>query len=656
MNSSRYEVVGTALDESARIVDQNTASCTFIKVVLSKKNIILVLLFLLVLPLTFALSANTPAHAHSSVLQTVPADGESLSVPPSEIEIVFNENVTMSANGITVYNGEGADVPVSTPEITTGENGVTASVAPVSPLENSWYAVSWRAISQDGHPIQGSFTFNAGSSESTYDIGSQATDPTALYRDLGSVLRILGYVAVILTVGFFAAIYILAPSPKLVGLSTKFALFSIGLGLLATPLVIVNNALILNGGTFADYQPAFMIALQSSTGTALLLRIAAYFGLATAVLLSSEKNMRIVSAVIGFASAAALAVSYAIAGHANAVDSVNLAGVSVVAHILAGGIWVGGIPALALAFRRKTELSDGQLISVVDRFSIAATVSVILVIVFGISASFTMFEEFTDIFSEYGYILLAKFGLVSILALLGAYNHFIVLPSLRRTLQEKSSGNVKATGEENPEVDLESKENDNDELDETFSFTIENPRKHLGAILKIEALAFLAVALVTGFLTSYAAPAAGGSHAAHLGIEHNHSGSIDPGVLAALAELEPKIIQNTFGDGEVQVNYRPGRTDRENEIVIVFYDKLGNEISADTVEVSFMHVETGVGPIERSVETRDGRNILNTRDLGIPGKWSMTVKARTGGLSAATGEVILDIIAPDDLESLTSVE
>ena len=34
----------------------------------------------------------------------------------------------------------------------------------------------------------------------------------------------------------------------------------------------------------------------------------------------------------------------------------------------------------------------------------------------------------------------------------------------------------------------------------------------------------------------------------------------------------------------------------------------------------------------------------------------MTVKARTGGLSAASSEVILDITAPADPDSLTSVD
>ena len=637
-------------------IDQSHTKRTLIKVVTGRKNIVFTLLFLLILPITLVISSNSTVYAHSSVSQTVPADGETLAVPPSEIEIFFNENITMSSNGITLYNAEGEEVPVSPPDIVPNEKSVIASVKPIDSLETSWYAVSWRAISQDGHPIQGSFTFNAGSLDSAYDPTRQAADPTEIYRDIGSILRTLGYLAIILTVGFFAAIYVLATSPKLVNLSTKFALASIGLGLIVTPLVIVNNALILNGGTFTDYQPAFMIALQSSTGTSLLLRIAAYFGLATAVLLSSEKNMRIVSAVIGFASTAALAVSYAISGHANAVDATNLASISIVVHILAGGIWLGGLPALALAFRKKNNLSDEQLVSVVDRFSIAATVSVLLVLSFGIAASFTMFEEFGDIFSDYGYVLLIKFGLVSLLALLGAYNHFFVLPSLRKTLKEETDGTTSSNDNDSTEIPNDSNEKTTKPVDENFSFTISNPRKHLGSILKLEALAFLAVAITTGFLTSYPAPAAGGSHAAHLGLEHSHSSSIDPGVLAALAELEPKIIQNTFGDGEVQVNYRPGRTDRENEIVLVFYDKLGNEISADNVEVSFTHVDTGIGPIERSVEAKDGRNILNTRDLGIPGKWSMTVKARTGGLSAASSEVILDITAPADPDSLTSVD
>lgn len=630
---------------------------------ISKKTLTLVLVFVTSL-LSFGLLTTSPALAHSSVISTFPSDGEVLATPPDRIEMAFNENITMSSNGITLFDSSGESIPVSTPVIEPDGKAFIATVEPVEDLQPSWYAVSWRAISQDGHPIQGSFTFNAGAVEQAYDPEAGVSDPTALYRDLGNVLRTLGYIALILTIGFFAAIYVLNPSKEAVSFSTKLGLASIGLGLVVTPLIIVNNALILNGGTFTDYQPAFMIALQSSTGTSLLLRIAAYFGLATAVLLSSEKGMRIVSAVIGFAAAAALAVSYAISGHANAVDPVNLASISVVAHVLAGGIWLGGLPALAYSFRKKTKLTDMQLVTVADRFSIAATVSVIIVLIFGVTASLTMFEEFEDIFTEYGYIILVKFTLVSILALLGAYNHFIVLPALRKevkanALHVETNSDQPASetiSDEASQLTLGNKTEENSDTDneEGFSLSISNPIKHLRNILKVEALAFLAVAVTTGALTAWPAPAAGGSHAAHLGLEHSHSSSLDPGVLAALAELEPKITQNSFGEGEVQVNYRPGRTDRENEIVLFFYDELGNEISAENIEISFTHPETGVGPIERTVTSVDGRNVLNTRDLGIEGKWVMSITARTGGLSAASTEVTLDIKSPVTPETVNS--
>ena len=648
------------------MVKHNKNSTLKVMPLLSRKNFSLLLVSIISF-LTIGLLTTSPALAHSSVLSTYPSDGEVLMSPPDKIEMAFNENITMSANGITLFDSSGEPVPVSTPIIEPDGKAFIATVEPLNELPTSWYAVSWRAISQDGHPIQGSFTFNAGATEQVYDPDAGVSDPTAIYRDLGNILRTLGYIALILTIGFFAAIYVLNPSKEAVSFSTKLALGSIGLGLIVTPLIIVNNALILNGGTFDDYQPAFMIALQSSTGTSLLLRIAAYFGLATAVLLSSEKGMRIVSAVIGFAAAAALAVSYAISGHANSVDPVNLASISIVAHVLAGGIWLGGIPALAYSFRKKTKLSNLQLVAVADRFSIAATVSVLIVLIFGVTASLTMFEEFEDIFTEYGYIILLKFALVSVLALLGAYNHFIVLPSLRKeindsqvsqdstselagvsTFEENNDSNT-LLEETNPLSSTESQD-----LEDGFSFTVKNPIAHLRNILKIEALAFVLVALVTGWLTAWPAPAAAGSHAAHLGLEHSHSSSLDPGVLAALAELEPKITQNSFGAGEVQVNYRPGRTDRENEIVLFFYDESGNEINAENIEVAFTHPETGIGPIERQITTIDGRNVLNTRDLGIQGKWVMSIKARTGGLSAAATEVTLEIKAPVTSENLNS--
>ncbi|WP_058371583.1 copper resistance CopC family protein [Fulvimarina pelagi] len=93
------------------------------------------------------------ALAHSKKETTEPADGTTVGAVE---EVVLSFDTPMR---ITKISLQGSSGPI---ELTseTGTEATTRYVAtPDDPLESDSYSVEWRGLAADGHPMQGSFSF-----------------------------------------------------------------------------------------------------------------------------------------------------------------------------------------------------------------------------------------------------------------------------------------------------------------------------------------------------------------------------------------------------------------------------------------------------------------------------------------------------------------
>jgi methionine-rich copper-binding protein CopC len=113
-----------------------------------------------------------PAAAHNTLLSTSPTDGEQLSSPPSEIKLVFNDDVIEIGTEMAV-GGPSGPVAIAKPVI----NGATVTAALPPDLAAGEYTVQWRVTSADGHPISGTFSF--GTQAPAAAPATTAPEPTA---------------------------------------------------------------------------------------------------------------------------------------------------------------------------------------------------------------------------------------------------------------------------------------------------------------------------------------------------------------------------------------------------------------------------------------------------------------------------------------------
>lgn len=118
----------------------------------------------------------TPAYAHDELVSTNPAADTTLEQAPSELELTYSGDImdVAGANQVRVTNAAGETVTEGEPEV----DGTVVTQDLATQETDDTYTVTWRVVSSDGHPIQGTFTYTVGTgaAQSTESVASEETE------------------------------------------------------------------------------------------------------------------------------------------------------------------------------------------------------------------------------------------------------------------------------------------------------------------------------------------------------------------------------------------------------------------------------------------------------------------------------------------------
>ena len=151
-------------------------------------------------------SSVPDASVHAVLESTNPADQSVLAKSPPKVLLTFGEAVTITGSAIRVFDGHGnrVDEGAATHDATNDE--VEIGLKPNLP-EGS-YAVAWRVISADSHPVHGGLVFSVGTKGAVGGLDQYLTASSQpLWEAVGDTLRAIGYLAAFGVVGgvFFGA-------------------------------------------------------------------------------------------------------------------------------------------------------------------------------------------------------------------------------------------------------------------------------------------------------------------------------------------------------------------------------------------------------------------------------------------------------------------
>ena len=122
-----------------------------------------------------------PAAAHDEVLSTSPEQDAVLETAPEEIELTYSGEIMDIGHQVLVTDSEGQSV-------TEGplERDGSQVIQPLADTgaQDGTYQVVWRVVSSDGHPIEGTYTYEVGDgADTTTPAPSLSSSPTQVPAD-----------------------------------------------------------------------------------------------------------------------------------------------------------------------------------------------------------------------------------------------------------------------------------------------------------------------------------------------------------------------------------------------------------------------------------------------------------------------------------------
>jgi copper transport protein len=394
-----------------------------------------------------ALAAPASAFAHAYIIKTSPSASVTVNHPPKEVDLTYDEAVEPRFATISVTNPQ-AQQETTAPPHRSPTNADTL-VVPLKPnLPEGWYLVYWRAISADGHPVAGAFTFAVGPNpgpQTAFKIPSlsvSAATPVLL------VAKWLMFLSFMTAIGLLVLRTLIArdvprrlPGASLRSVSIAF-FASIAVALVVTPIYdLMSTALYAQTGFF-DLGTTIPLLTSSHFGRSLLdleivLALLAVAGAIAIWLDIPDREHRSTAALLALigalvASAAALVVP-GLAGHAAQTNPVSLSLFLDSVHLAAGSIWLGGLVGLLVLGATVGSLRVQTFAAVVPRFSKVAFVSVMALVASGIGSALQHFPTLDSLWTtSYGQALILKLLFLGGTMMIAAVNFGWTAPSFRR--------------------------------------------------------------------------------------------------------------------------------------------------------------------------------------------------------------------------------
>ncbi len=375
------------------------------------------------------LALPSSASAHAYLIKTVPAASGVLDTPPKTVQLTYDEAVEPRFAIISVTDASGKQE--TTGPVTRSPSDPDTLVVPLRPnLPQGWYLIYWRAISVDGHPVQGAFTYAVGPNPGPApqfpvpSISATATSTNLL------IARWVMFLSVMVAIGLFALRMLIARplvrrvrGARLRPLSIAFVIASV-VGLLAIPtyldFAIANDSLrsVFDLGALV---PLFRVTAFGRGYVDMLECFALFCGAAWIALWLDrpDRDRRSIAELLSLTgallAAAAVLVIPGAAGHAGQTSPRGLSMFLDWLHLASGSLWVGGLIGLLVVWGSLgSELRTAGLSVCVPRFSNIALPSVLALLATGTAATIIHMPAVNALWETgYGKAILVKIGLLT---------------------------------------------------------------------------------------------------------------------------------------------------------------------------------------------------------------------------------------------------
>lgn len=363
-----------------------------------------------------------PASAHAALVHTDPGAGAVLAAAPAEVRLRFTEAVSPVAAQTAVLTPTGGRADVA-PPVSAGQSVVLRLD---TGLTDGTYRVTYRVVSDDGHPVAGGFSFSVGAPSAVgggYSTpGRQAVDPAVAVAL--PVVRYLGLVGLVLLAG--PAVFLAALWPRRLSSRAPVRLALVGAGVLAVDTLVelyLQAPYRTGGSAFSASAGELAEVLSGRVGLALAARVCLVL---VAVLVALPALNRLGRPDAGPGPRWALAVlgglavlTWPLSGHAGSSRVPQLTVLTDAVHVAAMATWLGGLVVLVALVLRRAD--HDELTSLLPLWSRWATGAVVALGVAGLTQAVVLVGSWNALLhTRYGALLLAKAALFGVILLAAA--------------------------------------------------------------------------------------------------------------------------------------------------------------------------------------------------------------------------------------------
>ena len=361
------------------------------------------------------------AWGHSYVVEEYPAPGSLLEQSPEEVKIIFNSEVEDDFS-LRVFDEELTEVTIEKEPMNADRKIVSGRLPP---LAGGNYTVEYYVISSnDGHPVQGSFSFQVakGSPSPSEEPVQGGEEPIPIEVEDGSgkemlpekeiglltsgmqpaelfiyIMRAIYYAGLLLVIGWVFWWRIVQRYDG--DILKKYVLWGTIFQMLH--LVGLLSMLLIQLTIFSGNGLAFGADFPFDTTFGAVWLFSLLLSLIGLVFLFKNGWFDCVWLI-------ALVVSKSMNGHSLEFEPAAVLVMTNSIHLLAAAVWAAGLTFIVLFWRRQ-----GMYVrQFMPQFSKTAFISIIVLSITGIFTTIMFLPNFDALFSDWGYLLLLKGGLV----------------------------------------------------------------------------------------------------------------------------------------------------------------------------------------------------------------------------------------------------
>jgi copper transport protein len=380
------------------------------------------------LSLFFVVLAPSAAHAHGSLISSVPANKSVTAKSPSQVHLVFSEPIESSMSRLILVTAEGSRALTAIQD----PRNVNALVAGLDSLGDGNYELRWQILSADGHAVSGTIQFGVGDTSARHPSAIVAAEPdmhesgmemaahTASTR-LGMFFRGFGMTALMALSGL-----LLFASRAETGSARNHSRLIATLAALASACFIIHLFLWCwqASSGLGDFDLAEILA--TSAGRRECIRTLLALLALWAWWLARRPALTLLFALAGVLSGAFI-------GHAAATAPVISISFKAI-HLLAGSVWLGGLAWILLLERDRSSFRDET-----EKVSQAAVWCALVIVVTGIvQAGIILSWRTAALTSPYALVAALKLFGSAVLIAMGAVNRFRMLPALDMAFSQRN--------------------------------------------------------------------------------------------------------------------------------------------------------------------------------------------------------------------------